>query len=167
MRTIIATIVKTLPALPWTPTSYVLNELVPVPKSPALPATVIPIEPLVKGRQGVLQNNWRLVLNADALFLDNRNDHLYRAARTHGLAIYAPLYDQSQDEDLFAAMTEVLKKPDDEDSWAKLPELTEKARVTREKMMHATLTAEVDLFGAAEPEVDLFGGESEEENLFG
>lgn len=161
MRTIIATIVKTLPALPWTPTSYVLNELVPVPKSPALPATVIPIEPLVKGRQGVLQNNWRLVLNADALFLDNRNDHLYRAARTHGLMIYAPMYDQADDEDLFAVMTEVVKKPDDDHLWDQIPRLIEVAKANREA------AAEVDLFSAAEPEVDLFGAESEEENLFG
>ncbi len=158
MRTIICTIIPgKLPVLPWTPTSYVLNDLVPVPKSPNLPATVIPIEPLVKGRLGVLQNDWRLVLNADALYLDNRNDHLYRAARTHGLAIYAPLYDESQDEDLFAAMTEVLKKPDDEDSWAKLPELTEKARAKREAAAEADLFGSEELFAAPAVEPDLFG----------
>lgn len=156
MRTIIATIIKTLPALPWTPTSYVLNDLVPVPKSPNLPATVIPIDPMVKGRIGVLQNDWRLVMNADALYLDNRNDHLYTVARQYGLAIHAPLYDQSQDEDLFAAMKEVMAKPDD-DLWGEIPKRVEKARAKREA------AAEVDLFGGA----DLFAAPAVEPNLFG
>lgn len=157
MRTIIATIIKgALPAMPWTPTALVLNDLVPVPKTD-LPVTLIPIEPLVKGRIGVLQNDWRLVLNADALFLDGRNDHLYRAARAHGLTIYAPLYDQANDEDLFAAMTEVLKKPDDEDSWAKLPALTEAARAKREAAAEDDLFGGADLFAAPAAEPDLFG----------
>lgn len=153
MRTIICTIIPgKLPALPWTPTSYVVNQLIQPPKSPALPVTVIPIDPMVKGRIGVLQNHWRLVMNADALYLDKREDHLYKVARQYGLAIYAPLYDQAEDEDLFAAMKEAVKKPDDDDIWGNIPVRAQEIKAKRE---------EVDLFGEgadlfAEP--DLFAG---------
>ena len=137
MRTIIASIVPKLPALPWTPTSYVLSDQTPVPKHPALPATVIPIEPLVKGRPGVLQNNWRLVMNADALFLDKRDDHLLACALRYGLTIYAPMYSKEESEDLFASMEHPRTPPVSED---------------------------VDLFGGLTEEVDLFA--TEEPDLF-
>lgn len=134
MRTIIATITKgKLPALPWTPTSYVTNGTVTPPAG--LPVTVIPIDPMVKGHPGVLQNDWRLVMNADALFLDGYNDHLYKCARKYGLTIYAPLYDEADDENLFASMTDSAPPPDDDLFGG---------------------SAEPDLFGGSTEDVDLF-----------
>lgn len=147
MRTIIATICPKLPPLPWEPTSYVRNELIESPKYPQLPTTVIPVDPMVKGRPGILQNDWRLVMNADALFLDGLNDHLYKIARQYGLQIYAPLYDQSKDEDLFASMGEKSSKPDDDGD-----------------LFGGTAAPEVDLFGGG---ADLFAATPAEPNLFG
>jgi len=149
MKTIIASIVPKLPPLPWTPTGYVLNDQTPVPKSPALPVTVIPIDPMVKGRPGVLQNNWRLVMNADALFLDKRDDHLYTCARRYGLTIYAPLYDQKDDEDLFASQLGIYPEPE--------------ADLFGTAAAPVTVSEDADLFGA-DDSTDLFA--TDEPDLF-
>lgn len=141
MKTIIASIIPKLPPLPWTPTSYVLSDQTPVPKHPALPATVIPIDPMVKGRPGVLQNNWRLVMAADALFLDKRDDHLLACALRYGLTIFAPMYSKEESEDLFASLERsAAPKPEpvDDDPFG----------------FGEVLAPEPDLFAAPEP--DLF-----------
>lgn len=154
MRTIICTLVTKLPDdLPWTPTSYVLNELVSAPKSPPAPVTLIPIDPMVKGRIGVLQNDWRLVMNADALYLDGYNDHLYRVARQYNLKIYAPLYDESKDEELFAKMREKDTKPP---KAAQVAVPVADSPAVEDDLFGGTPDA--DLFGCA-GEPDLFGGE--------
>lgn len=67
--------------------SYMTNGDNPLPFS-ILPHTKIPPCPKLPGEPGVLQNNWRLVMAADALILKGENEHLQQCAETYGLVVY-------------------------------------------------------------------------------
>ncbi|WP_315127184.1 hypothetical protein [Comamonas antarctica] len=70
------------------PTEFITNGRIKPPAGRDLPTTVIPPEPLVPGEPGELQNDWRLVLHADALVLVGENEHLLDCARKYDLPIY-------------------------------------------------------------------------------
>lgn len=68
------------------PSGFITNG---APRSPggSLPVEVIPIDPMV-GDAAVKQNNWRLVLRADALVCVGDNPHLVQAATRLGLLVH-------------------------------------------------------------------------------
>lgn len=54
----------------------------------SLPTETILREPKIPGEPGDLQNDWRLVLAADAVVIRGNNDHLRRIAEDLGLPVH-------------------------------------------------------------------------------
>lgn len=69
------------------PSEYITNGKT-VPPASQRATTVIPPCPMVPGEPGELQNNWRLVLHADALICVGDNPHLVECAARYDLLIY-------------------------------------------------------------------------------
>lgn len=69
------------------PTEFITNGMT-VPPASLRFTTVIPPCPMLPGEPGELQNNWRLVMHADALICVGQNPHLVSVAEKYDLLIY-------------------------------------------------------------------------------
>ena len=67
------------------PSSFITNGTTKPPNG--LPCAVIPPDPMT-GDAAPRQNHWRMVIQGEALVCVGGNEHLVRAAESHGLLVY-------------------------------------------------------------------------------
>lgn len=72
-----------------TPTEFVVSDHQETPPAEFdKPVTCIPVDKMVGGLLGVHQNDWRLIMQADAVIIVGFDEHLARCAAVYELPCY-------------------------------------------------------------------------------